>query len=343
MQYNSMPTKLMIIAVAIVIIFIELYFIFTSRHALLLNIYPDQHTDNNGARETAVQHNARHDRLSEPIVDLGKPHDLSDSDLDGNDDNDADNATDEVNITATIPLHSKVIGGGSNHTRRVEFVHITKTGSSAIEMVGGMIGIIWGAWHYRKFDFLHCPEGSEDFNNRSSKLDKGALHNSNVRSTNLRWHIPPNWLKSNLFEGSITFTMVRSLYTRVISEYYCPWVGYKGAQKGDPQIMNDWTRKIINGAIACDHFPPQHCYVYDTFGKQVIDEVLHFENFKSDIIKLNQKHDLGITIPHTTNIAKVTGNEKKLNIHDLDNKSICTINQVYKTDFEKFNNTMMIY
>ena len=242
------------------------------------------------------------------------------SHCDDNDDNDADNTTDEVNITTTIPLHSKVIGGGSNHTRRVEFFHITKTGGSAIKMVGGMTGIIWGSCHYRKFDFLHYPEGSEDFNNRSSKLDKGALHNSNVRSTNNRWHIPPNWLKSNPFEGSITFTMVRNPYTRVISEYYCPWAGYKGAQKGDPQIMNDWTRKRINGAIAGDHFLPQYFYVYDKFGKQVIHEVLHFENFKSDIIKLSQKHDLGIAIPHKTNMAKVTGNEKKLTIHDLDNR-----------------------
>ena len=330
-----MPSKLKRNAVAIVTIFIALYSTFRSQHALL--------PDNNGARETATQHNAQQDGLSEPIVDLGNPQDLSDTDLDDNDDNDAgdNNTTDEVNITTTILGDEH--DGGSNHTRRVEFVHITKTGGSAIEMAGGMAGIIWGACHYHHVGSSHCPEGSKDFDNRSSELDKGALHNSNVvRVKNFsKWHIPPNWFKDNPFEGSITFTMVRNPYTRVISEYYCPWTGYKGAQKGDPQIMNDWTRKRINVAMIGDHYLPQYFYVYDKFGKQVIDEVLHFENFKSDIMEFSQKHELGIAIPHKTNIAKVTGNEKKLTIHDLDNKTICTINQVYKTDFEKFNYTMM--
>ena len=296
--------------------------------------------------ETATQHNAQQDGLSEPIVDLGNPQDLSDTDLDDNDDNDAgdNNTTDKVNITTTILEDEH--DGGSNHTRRVEFVHITKTGGTAIEMAGGMAGIIWGVCHYHHVVYIHCPEGSKDFSKKSSELDKGALHNSNVAVDIFnKWHSPPNWFKDNPFEGSITFTMVRNPYTRVISEYYCPWSGYKGAQKGDPQIMNDWTRKRINSinvAMIGGNYLPQYFYVYDKFGKQVIDEVLHFENFKSDILEFSQKHDLGIAIPHKTNIAKVTGNEKKLTIHDLDNKTICTINQVYKTDFEKFNYTMMM-
>lgn len=40
--------------------------------------------------------------------------------------------------------------------KRLEFVHITKTGGSAVESVGAQNGIIWGACHYLKIAEVGC-------------------------------------------------------------------------------------------------------------------------------------------------------------------------------------------
>ena len=40
--------------------------------------------------------------------------------------------------------------------RRLEFVHITKTGGSAIEKAGAEQGIVWGACHYMNISEVGC-------------------------------------------------------------------------------------------------------------------------------------------------------------------------------------------
>ena len=92
-----MPSKLKRNTVAIVAIIAVLLSTFKFQHALLLNNFPDQYTDNAGAAAgataTPAQQNAQENRFSEPIDDSGKPQDLTDNDDDDDLDGDVGNTS----------------------------------------------------------------------------------------------------------------------------------------------------------------------------------------------------------------------------------------------------------
>ena len=102
---------------------------------------------------------------------------------------------------------------------RLEFVHITKTGGSAIEKAGAEEGIIWGACHYMNIPDVGCS--------KADLLYNAPNYQSYAKTS--PWHTPPKILKTqytandNPYTGAELFAVIRNPYDRVISEYYCPW------------------------------------------------------------------------------------------------------------------------
>ncbi len=122
--------------------------------------------------------------------------------------------------------------------KRLEFVHITKTGGTAVERAGAKAGITWGMCHFWDNSELGCPSTPPG---RAKQTPSLLLRNKLLLRENLpipgfrgqSWHTPPAWIQPNSsticpYRGRDTFTIVRNPYDRVVSEFYCPHFGYYG-------------------------------------------------------------------------------------------------------------------
>eukprot|EP00986_Skeletonema_menzelii_P020877 scaffold32592_cov411-Skeletonema_menzelii.AAC.1 len=56
------------------------------------------------------------------------------------------------------------------------------------------------------------------------------------------------------YDDADLFTIIRNPYSRVLSEYYCPWNGFQPKylrdtvhekDPGDPKVMNEWVKSMV--------------------------------------------------------------------------------------------------
>lgn len=187
----------------------------------------------------------------------------------------------------------------------LEFIHITKTGGTSIEDWGYKNNILWS---YRKREYF------KNFKHR-------GLNNSSSK-----WHIPPDFFFENPYKNKVTFTCVRNPYTRIISEYYCPWVGCKN-NIYDKNNFNKWINNLLMKNDIVSGLP-QHLY-------NPFDYVLHFESLQNDFTKMIREFDTSCdtTLAHS-NKSKILTN--KFTVDDIDKNNIELINKKYARDFELF-------
>jgi len=107
--------------------------------------------------------------------------------------------------------------------KRLEFVHIPKTGGTVIESIAADHNITWSICHFGypqsiariSLNLTHCPPGS-----LKHMWPKEPKHNNCPW-----WHVPPQYLEwydpdINPYAGADLFAVVRNPYDRVISHYY---------------------------------------------------------------------------------------------------------------------------
>lgn len=168
-----------------------------------------------------------------------------------------------------------------NQKDQLEFVHIPKTGGSAIEKAAAHHGVSWGACHYQSnsaWKELGCPDHLARWGD-SQQVGFAAAYEP--------WHVPMQFLSPNPYLGKQTFVVVRNPYTRALSMYYCKWHGYNGDQDIDNEaVMNAWMiNKMSHWPLTEEpkdsHITPQHYFVYHE-GTQVVEHVLRYENIRED-------------------------------------------------------------
>jgi hypothetical protein len=255
----------------------------------------------------------------------------------------------------------------NDNKSRLEFVHITKTGGSAIEKAGAKEEIIWGACHYMNISDVGCS--NPDLNYVSPDYQSYAKTSP--------WHTPPKILKTQYsisespYRGADLFAVVRNPYDRVISEYYCPWTGFQPKFRkntkhekdpNDPKIMNYWVKNMVTKLdesltqymsmkpddrpknqskgvnedpynLAQKHYVNQAEYVFDG-DNQIVKNVVHYEDLSQEFEKLMDNYGLDIKLPPKGTSGTYTNNKKKLTYLDLDEESIAVINKYAVKDFE---------
>jgi hypothetical protein len=268
-------------------------------------------------------------------------------------------ATTPNNLRSTVGVKTKcttttdtMTNANTNEkAKKLEYIHIAKTGGSAIEREASMKGITWGACHY--ITMKHIGPGCQhpDLVNRGKGYNRTNVPFQFDGGFGEPWHTPPHWMKHNIYEdrnnndndNSInTFTVVRDPYSRMISHYYCKYKGINGHssnmdmdQINNIELMNSWIQDLLQSPKKrLGHFLPQHYYVYDKYGIKLINHVLKHENLSEEFSELMEKYDIDISLPDVKfNARKSTSS---LKVEDLNSDTIALINEVYYDDFRRF-------
>jgi len=198
------------------------------------------------------------------------------------------------------------------------------------------------------------------------------------------WHTPPKLLKQCVnrslypYNDADLFTIVRNPYSRVISEYYCPWDGFQPKYRrstvyekdpNDPMVMNEWVKSMVNRlgtamvefnekkeedkfkeqakglnedrfVLAQKHYVNQAEYVYD--GDEIIVKmVVHYENLSSEFDALMKKYDINMPLLSKEEGLYSDAKKIRLSYTDLDPEAIALINEFAKVDFENFGYQMV--
>ncbi len=280
----------------------------------------------------------------------------------------------EASKSNPLALSSSASTTNTQQKQQLEFVHITKTGGSAVEKAAANVGINWGACHYMEVEEVGCS--SPDLPYDAPDFQSYALTSP--------WHTPPKLLKLYVDESRYPyndvdlFTIVRNPYSRVLSEYHCPWTGFQPKYRkntvhekdpSDPIVMNEWVKSMLKSLesemnkfkaknmdkvakfqaksmnedsyiLAQKHYVNQAEYVYDG-DKIIVKNVVHYENLSSELDVLMKKYDINLTLSSKDEGVYSDANIAKLTYKDLDPEAIALINNFARVDFEKFGYEMV--
>jgi len=196
----------------------------------------------------------------------------------------------------------------------LEFVHIPKTGGSAIVTSAFLFGVKWGG--SKMYPFRESPQ----------------VFHSRI------FAVEPNWFHDpeQSFPGSKTFAVVRNPLSRIVSEYN--FIRHNPDCKNESSELNKWVKTKLklarlNYKLDDHHFAPQYMYIYDKEGKRKVDYVLKYENLDSEFKQLMKEFGLKVKLTKT----KINSKKCNMKVSDLDKVSIQMIKDFYKDDFALFD------
>jgi len=231
----------------------------------------------------------------------------------------------------------------NNLTSQVQFLHITKNAGTSIED--------WGLEHKQRWGvyFQKCLIGREP-----SIRDYAFVVNREP------WHAPPNHFRENPYDGFDVFMVVRNPYTRVLSEFRCPWTGLCGCNAGalcplddwqktavrrnaDEELMNLWVAARLEAAITPTggHLIPQNDYVVSPSVSVPSENIILFESLADGFERLMRKKGLwdGRGLAHSNE-------DKKADFpvfvpEQLNNHSRRMVNDMFLEDFALGNYSIL--
>lgn len=170
----------------------------------------------------------------------------------------------------------------------LDFLHITKTGGSAIEAWGHKRGLRWGRFRKGLDGTLRPPHG-----------DKIRME---------RHHCPPQFFETDPFSGQDVFAVCRHPFTRAISEFRCPWKGFCApARSAEAQArraaataadLNAWLmakerRGAMRPPFKSGHLIPQVNYFFDGARRRIPqNRMLRYEQLEQDFELLCKEYGL---------------------------------------------------
>lgn len=238
----------------------------------------------------------------------------------------------------------------------LEFVHISSNGGREIESVASTeASINWGSCHYIKKGV--CPDPDIPYIVLDAETSY-AEHNP--------WLTPPSILNEASNDSRINpyikknlFTVVRNPYAKIVSEFYSS--NKDQSHTRNPAALNAWVQEeihkffeqlfafrkqvvsdgssLVTQRFSRDSFPelfekrvaPQFLYVYNDQGQRVIENVIRFEDVKTEFNALMDKY--GVDLKLSSPIKESSGT---LTHFDLYPETISMINAYFQADFDAF-------
>jgi hypothetical protein len=246
------------------------------------------------------------------------------------------NATTAMDATTSVPFPP------------LQFLHIPKTGGTAVEEAAALADIPWGycRWPKRK--------GRDRLCRGLRKADPDFKIRMPV------WHVPRQFLQDvtntsivdDPYGTAPMFVIVRNPFERAVSEYYYMRGRLLKKTKGlnNPKLLNSWIRREVGISFrkssylrAGGHWIPQYDYVYyhPEGNKQVkhvmVQHVLKFENLEQDFRDLMSQYNLNVTLPSKGKRGlKGRSSIAQLTARNLTKSTCRLLRKRYWNDFKAF-------
>jgi Sulfotransferase family. len=229
------------------------------------------------------------------------------------------------------------------NTRRLELLHIPKTGGTSLEVVAAKHNITWGACHWipKLVGGLDCPPDTK-------RAERASMHHVKLKTSN--WHLPVRFINetANPYADADIFVVVRDPFTRIVSEWnFVPPEKseiMQGFDVNSSDHMNKWITIQLKKMLSLmpgtteyhehldSHIIPQYLYVEGLNNVHV----LKMENLKEEFECLMQRYKYNLTLELHTNFA--TG---ALTVANLSKSTKSLIGKAYAKDFETFGYSIL--
>ena len=205
----------------------------------------------------------------------------------------------------------------SSRAGTLKFIHIPKTGGSAL--------VLWGLSNNQKWA------------RKDPLIPKGC----NTEDGN--WHCPADyWQMEEDGKKLDYFCFIRDPVDRMISEANYENIKRRkaGVKELDKSNVNEWLKENItkyhNDFSKTAHFIPQYNYVYKSNGEQLCNNIIKYSSeMHNKVTKLFKNYNI---IPRDSNEIvmknKAMVGDGKLKIEDLNPNIINLIKEKYKKDYE---------
>ena len=188
--------------------------------------------------------------------------------------------------------------------KELKFMHVTKTGGTSIERAGMKLNVSWGKFH----TFTEKAYGF--------------------------WHDLPTRKNPHLIRKYDWFTVVRNPFTRVVSEFWCPWGGRGRPNEVNISSFNAFVAQQVTSQHHrfAGHWTPQAKYLSVlSFGPDMLLRVLHFESLRDDFARLCRLSGLPAVDLPTLNVQT-----HSFNVSHFMPDTLNLIRNAYELDFEVF-------
>lgn len=232
---------------------------------------------------------------------------------------------------------------------KLQFLHIPKHAGTVIEVWGAQRGYKWGSkWLQHTWLKPSSPLGVST---------PGVLF--------APWHVPGSYFETDPYDGLDVFLVVRNPYEHMISEFRCPWFGFKAQGFGSLRVnlgesrvlewmslqaresaranataddLNEWIQRFLVYAPPWwwGHIP-QHMYVEALYKTGALrpENVLRMEHIANDFQDLVERYGLEPAALHEE--AKSSSSMPTFSIHDLTEITRGMIEEHFGKDFEMFH------
>jgi hypothetical protein len=235
--------------------------------------------------------------------------------------------------------------------KRLELLHIPKTGGSSLEILAAKHNVMWGACHWKTSVNNHRPGDASYPCPGIKPVPKDPIGNPkeflvHPDTATSNWHVPivPYFNASsnisNPYANASVFVVVRDPFSRVVSEvtFRNIAVGLPGA--ANSTVLNQAITKQVESAKLNPHFHHSHWIPQHQFLRSYSDNgqvfVLRFESLTEDFNCLMKKHGLEMRLtprpPRTTESSSSSSGE--LTRANLTNVTKDLIRSFFAEDFK---------